>query len=318
MRIHGISVGLKGLLLAGATVGVALAQPLAARAQSADQASAPAQAAPQDARAEIDELKAEVEELAGEVADLKRGQSAQIQTIPGEIDTAIAAAKPKPSWADSTHVGGQVFADISDFNQTPAPNSKNGVGLDIKRAYLSVDHTFNSVYSANVTLDFAPNGIIAGGGTYGTGTLQGSEVVKYAYLQAHYADEFVVQVGAEKTPWIPFVDDIIGYRYIDKGIVDQNKYGNSSDWGVNVHGDFGHGLFDYSLAALEGAGYKARSLPGSRFRRPGKPQLEWLRRGRGRLLRQPEHRCSGRCADPPSVAFGLLGGLHQQQIPDRG
>lgn len=184
----------------------------------------------------------------------------QIQTIPGsvqtQINTAIAAAKPKPSWADNTRLGGEVFGDLSYISQEPRPNKINGVGFDVKRAYLSVDHAFNDVYSANVTVDLAPNGIILNGGTFGTGTLQGSEAVKYAYVQAHYADFFIVQLGAEKTPWIPFVDDVAGYRYIDKHIVDQNKYGNSSDWGANVSGSWDKGLINYSLMASDGAGYK--------------------------------------------------------------
>jgi hypothetical protein len=209
-----------------------------------------------EARAQAAEAKADAAEADAQAA---RGQlQDQIQTIPGEVQSAVAAntPKPKPSWTDGTKVGGTVFVDLSDISQTPTPNKINGVGADIKRAYVSIDHSFNSIYSANLTLDFAPNGIILNGGTFGTGTLMGSEAVKYAYAQAHYDDALIIQVGAEKTPWIPFVEDLYGYRFIDKVVVDQNKYGNSSDWGANVHGDFGHGLVDYSLSVVDGDGYK--------------------------------------------------------------
>ena len=207
-----------------------------------------------EARAQAAEAKADAAE-----ADAQEARSelqSQIQTIPSDVQSAVAANKAKPGWADSTRVGGTVYVDLSNISQTPTPNKINGTGGDIKRAYLSIDHAFSPIYSANLTLDFAPNGIILNGGTFGTGTLQGSEAVKYAFVQAKYDEGFIVQVGAAKTPWIPFVEDIYGYRYIDKVMVDDNKFGNSSDWGVNVHGDFGKGLFDYSVSVVDGAGYK--------------------------------------------------------------
>ena len=207
-----------------------------------------------EARAQSAEAKADAAEAD---AQATRNQlQAQIQTIPSDVQTAVAAVKPKSSWTDGTKVSATVFTDLSNFNQTPTPNKVNGTGVDIKRAYLIIDHQFSPIYSANLTIDFAPNGIILNGGTFGSGTLMGSEAIKYAYVQAKYADEFILQGGAEKTPWIPFVEDLYGYRYIDKVMIDQNKFGNSSDWGVNAHGDLGKGLFDYSVSVVDGAGYK--------------------------------------------------------------
>lgn len=176
----------------------------------------------------------------------------QIQTIPGEVNSAVAAVKPKPSWADNTKVGATVFSDLSNINQSPSPNAKNGTGFDVKRAYLSVDKSFNAIYSANLTADFAPgdNSFTNGG------TIVGAETIKYAYVQAAYAPELILQAGAEKTPWVPFVEDLYGYRYVDKVLIDQNKFGNSADWGVNAHGEFAHGLLGYSVMVEDGNGYK--------------------------------------------------------------
>ena len=211
-----------------------------------------------EARAQAAEAKADAAE-----ADAQEARSelqSQIQTIPGDVQSAVAANKAKPSWADGTKVGGTVYVDVSNINQTPTPNKINGTGADLKRAYLSIDHTFSPIYSANLTIDFAPfasslaPAIVAPAAA--AGTQVGAEAIKYAYVQGHYNDAFIVQVGAEKTPWIPFVEDLYGYRYIDKVMIDQNKFGNSSDWGVNVHGDFGKGLFDYSVSVVDGAGYK--------------------------------------------------------------
>ena len=192
-------------------------------------------------------------------AQAARGQlAAQIQTIPGEVDSAVAAAKPKPTWADNTQVHAQVFTDLSNINQTPNSAGhaavKDGTGVDVKRAYLGVDHQFNDIYSADLTVDLAPQDASQTLG--GTSVNQGAEAIKFAYIQAAYAKEFVVQVGSERTPWLSLADDLYGYRYIDKTVTDQNKLANSADWGVNVHGDIAGGLFQYSVAAEDGQGYK--------------------------------------------------------------
>ncbi|HLK23995.1 MAG TPA: hypothetical protein VKT30_04990 [Caulobacteraceae bacterium] len=231
------------------------------RLNDENQAVQQANAAAQAANAKADQAVADAQAMRGQL-------EAQIQTVPGEIDTAVDKAKPKPGWWDNTKVGMTIFTDLSYVHETPtnslpaaaaalgAAIKANGVDADIKRAYLSIDHQFSPVYSANVTFDFAPNGIILNGGTFGTGTLMGSEAIKYAYVQGAYSPMFIVQLGESKTPWIPFVEDIYGYRFVDKVIIDQNKFGNSSDWGANIHGDFGKGLFDYSVSVLDGAGYK--------------------------------------------------------------
>jgi hypothetical protein len=270
----------KSTLFAGAAVGVLLAVGMSSGAQAKTHKHVAHAAAPSQVSklaAEVDELKERLDQetaarqateaqvraaqdaAAAAQASAQAANSqlqAQVQTIPGAVDSAIAAAKPKPTWADNTKLGATIYADVSNISQSPRPNKINGYAADIKRAYVSIDHKFNDTYSANVTFDLAPNGIDLNGGTYGTGTTQGSEAIKYAYVQGAYAKELVVQLGAVKAPWIPFVEDIYGYRYVDKTVIDQNKFGNSSDWGLNAHGDFGGGLIDYSVSAIDGAGYK--------------------------------------------------------------
>jgi outer membrane murein-binding lipoprotein Lpp len=183
---------------------------------------------------------------------------AQIQTIPGVVSTAIAANKPKPTWADNTTVSARVFSDVSNISMSPSPKATNGTGFDIKRAYLGVDHKFNDIWSASLLVDFAPNGIDVGTGSGSAGAtpVQGSEVVKNAFIQAKFDPALVVQVGEASMPWIPFVEDVYGYRYVEKVAPDLNKVGNSADTGAFVKGSFAGGIFNYAVAAVDGAGYK--------------------------------------------------------------
>ncbi len=93
-------------------------------------------------------------------------------------------------------------------------------------------------------------------GPYAAGTPQGTEVVKNAFIRAKYDRAFVVELGASSMPWIPFVEDIYGQRYVEKTLTDTNKVANSADWGAFVHGEFLDGILGYSFAAVDGAGYK--------------------------------------------------------------
>jgi outer membrane murein-binding lipoprotein Lpp len=228
----------------------------------------------QAAQAEADQAKAEAQAAHAQLAE-------QIQVIPGEVQSAVAANKPKPSWADNTQITGTFFGNLSNISQSPGATNNsaadavgtkaNGTGFDVKRAYLGVNHQFDDTYSASLLVDFASGGNANVGGVSTTaastftpgaavantpGTLVGAEVLKNAFIQAKYDPALIIQVGEASTPWIPFAEGIYGERYVEKTLVDLNKFGNSADWGVFAHGDLASGLFSYSVAAIDGAGYK--------------------------------------------------------------
>lgn len=221
-------------------------------------------------QAEIDALKAQVEMLterlnaqeavqqqtqataqaAAQKAEAAQvAADAQIKTIPTEVQTAVAALpKPKPGWADNTKVGGRVFADVSNISQKSdgVPQKANGTNFDIKRFYISIDHKFSDVWSANLTTD--ANYIGADGET--------QLYIKKAYLQAKFSDALAVRLGSADLPWVPFIEGVYGYRYVENTLIDRTKFGTSADWGVHAFGSFGDGLVNYAVSAVNGNGYK--------------------------------------------------------------
>jgi len=214
--------------------------------------------------------------------------SAKADTALAHADAAQkAAAHPAVpeavKWAAGTTIGGQVFVNASNIyfatRQSTGAYSRstnNGTGLDVKRVYLTVDHTFNKVFSADVTLDAsnvvgntsyyantnAQNSTPATSSGVATTTNSSQSVVgkglfvKYAYLQAKLNPAFTVRVGSAPTSWIPYIDGITGTRYIDQGLVERDKFGNSADWGVHVLGDLLGGHVSYQVSAVDGAGYR--------------------------------------------------------------
>ncbi len=211
----------------------------------------------------INALEAQQQQTAAAAAAAQQAaqsaQAAQVQAdteikrIPGEVQTAVAALpKPKPGWESSTSVNGRMYYDITSITEksdgvTPSP-ARNGVNFDIKRFYVGIDHKFNDTFSANITTDFTYDGAVGATQIY----------IKKAYLQAKLSDAMVFRLGSTDLPWVPFVEDIYGYRYVENVMIDRDKFGTSADWGVHVSGKVPAGMvtFNYALAAVNGAGYK--------------------------------------------------------------
>jgi hypothetical protein len=214
---------------------------LDAQAQAQQQTSAQAAAAQtQAAAAQTQAVAAQTQAQAAQ---------SQIETIPGEVKSEVAAATPKPGWWANTTVGGRVFADVSGINNfsngVRQPNS--GVDYDIKRFYLIFDHKFNDVFSANLTTDF----------TYDSGPAAATQLfIKKAWLQAKVNDALIFRAGANDLPWVPFVENLYGYRFVENTLIDRTKFGTSTDWGLHAFGSLADGIVSYQVSVIDGEGFK--------------------------------------------------------------
>jgi hypothetical protein len=155
----------------------------------------------------------------------------------------------KAAVPESTTVGARIFADFSYIDQTAdgIKTPASGVGVDVKRGYLIVTHTFDAHWSANVTTDF----------NYSSSTGETQLFIKKAYLSGKVSDAFTATLGSYDLPWVPFVENLYGYRYVEKLMVDRLNFGTTADWGVNANGKLGSGgLFNYSVSVINGNGFK--------------------------------------------------------------
>ena len=169
---------------------------------------------------------------------------------PLPADIAQHPDAPEQS-SDSTRIGGTIFIDFTSLDQTSngRKTPASDTSLDVKRFYLSLDQRFNDVWSANLTTD----------ANYASATGESEFFVKKAYVQGAFSRLATLRVGAASTPWIPFVEDWYGYRFVEKLLVDRLKFGTSADWGLHLLGD--SGMFDYQVSAVTGAGYRNPSRP---------------------------------------------------------
>ena len=175
-----------------------------------------------------------------------------------------AASTPPPvQLAASTQFRALAYFNESTIHQTAngAPVPSEGVGFNIKRLYLGVDHQFNPMISASVLTDIrnvvgsSSNGNNAGNAPNLTVPVGRALYLKNAYLQARFDPAFIVRLGAAGLPWISFVESQYGYRHIENTLVDRVKAGYTADWGVHVLGSVAHDVLSYQISATDGSGY---------------------------------------------------------------
>ncbi|HEY2346673.1 MAG TPA: carbohydrate porin [Xanthomonadaceae bacterium] len=209
---------------------------------------------------EIADLKNALANVEAKVGELEQRTDAQsdvnvqtAQSVSSLQDTAKKTDKLEKIVNDTT-VGGRVFVDISDLDKKTTnlktgavtKGSTNGDGLDVKRGYLTVNHSFNDIWSASLTTDF----------NYVSADSETQLFIKNLYVQGKFDDAFIFRAGAIPMAWIPFAENWYGYRYVENTLIDRLKFGNSADWGLSASGKLGGGMFDYAAAAVNGGGYK--------------------------------------------------------------
>lgn len=167
------------------------------------------------------------------------------------VAAMVAATLGFPTMAsadESTVVNGKMFADVTSFDLSNdgVDSAANGFGIDVKRFYLGVTHNFDDIWSVNITSDF----------NYVGNDGETQIYVKKGYVQAKLSDAFVARVGSADLPWVPFVEDLYGYRFVENVIIDRLKFGTSADWGLHAGGKVAEGKFNYAASVINGAGYK--------------------------------------------------------------
>lgn len=213
--------------------------------------------------ARIDQLEEEIHELKAQQAAAQAAPApsdavsqAQFEALQNQVYEQQASTQSlvKSSWWSNTKISGRIYWDITNIDASgkvagaKVKSNQDGFNYDIKRAYLMIDHKFNDTWSANVTTDV----------TY-DGTTKASQLfLKKAYVQGTFAPWFTVRAGAADLPWVPFVEGIYGYRYVENTLIDRTKFGTSADWGAHILGtfDLGGPTLGYAVSATNGFGYK--------------------------------------------------------------
>jgi len=145
-------------------------------------------------------------------------------------------------------VGGKIFADLTNLDETENDTkiAPSGTGVDVTRFYIIVNEKFDDMWSANITTDASYS---SGGGAVDV-------FIKKAYLQYSLPDSkaLFARLGSADLPWIPFVEDLYGYRYVEHVLTDRLHFGTSADWGLHAGGAIDGA--SYAVSVVNGNGYK--------------------------------------------------------------
>lgn len=164
--------------------------------------------------------------------------------------TAMADVVTVHSKWGTTTIQGKTYFDGSYINSRSAgsKNSDSGYGFDVKRFYLTFNQQFNKMFSARFRTDVESGGDTKHPGAYNV-------YVKNAWVKAQLIPSLALQAGIADLPWVPYVEDLYGYRYVEHVLIDRANYGTSADIGVQALGKVADGKIDYQLAVVNGGGY---------------------------------------------------------------
>ncbi|MBE2291854.1 MAG: carbohydrate porin [Xanthomonadales bacterium] len=209
-------------------------------------------------KAALAQLQAQQAELVARVAELETRTDAQSDVNIEQAKTnesVVPAVDSLKKLVNDTKVGGRIFFDVTSRTEevNGVRTNNTGTGFDVTRMYLSVDHKFDNVWSANLTSDAQ---YLSFGSGAGANQAHSVEVfIKKAYVQAKWSDALFMRVGAADTPWVPFVEKYYGMRYVNGVLYDRLSYGTSADWGLHIGGETAGG-FNYAAAIINGRGYR--------------------------------------------------------------
>ena len=193
------------------------------------------------------------------------GRGADGETVVAENETALdlylfrhdlpAYDRPTPQKTPAatpafpkTTIGGRVYADATSKDNkdegTGSKSADSGVGVDVKRFYFTVNHDFDTMWSAQFQTDIGDQG-----------AKRYDVFVKKAYIQAKLDNAAIFRLGAADTPWIPFVEGIQGQRYLEQTITDSLGFGTSAEWGLHFLGKAVGNKLGYAFTIGNGKGY---------------------------------------------------------------
>lgn len=150
--------------------------------------------------------------------------------------------------AGELKLSGKIFSDftfkqnVDDATNETMPDS--GVGLDVKRFYLTAEYTYDEHLSARFRTDIGDKG-----------AKRFDVFVKHAYVQLKLSPALWLRAGAADLPWVPWGEDRNGLRYVENELLDRTGFGTSADWGLHVGGETQKGLLSYQVSVVNGRGY---------------------------------------------------------------
>ena len=133
---------------------------------------------------------------------------------------------------ESGTLSGTVFGDYYWIPQHHNEGLEGNNGFWFRRIYLTYEQDLGSSFSTRVRLEMSSAGDFSSDSDL-------APVVKDAYLKWAANDQHEVYVGISSTPTFGLVEDVWGYRDMEKSPLDLQDFDSSRDFGIAAKGTFG-------------------------------------------------------------------------------
>jgi len=144
---------------------------------------------------------------------------------------------------------GYMFGDYYYVLKYHNPEIKDQRGFWFRRIYLTYDNEMDGHFATRLRLEMSNEGDFATSNAM-------TPFVKDAYLQ-YKIENHVFSFGISQTPALSTVENIWGYRYLEKIPLDLYRMASSRDFGVAAAGRIDNsGLFGYHVMLSNGSGNK--------------------------------------------------------------
>ena len=171
--------------------------------------------------------------------------------------SATTQAQTPPEWLERTTLSGYVFGDAYHFSSDDEDvDGENGFWF--RRMYLTIDSELSESLSARLRFE------VNSPGDFTTSTNL-EPYVKSAYLRWSSSGRDLY-VGLTDTPTWGTVEDVWGYRFVEKTPLDLHRLGTSADVGVALQGAFDgeSNRFRYNVMLGNGSGTRSETDSGKK------------------------------------------------------
>ena len=163
-------------------------------------------------------------------------------------------------FANDTRISGLFFGDYYYVNQHHQQNLVGKNGFWIRRIYLTLDRNLSTAFAVRLRLEMNHPGFTAGGPGAGSAV----PFVKDAYLK-YSSGSTAVLLGISPSPTFARIEQLWGYRAVEKTPVDLQKMGSSRDFGLAIRGRFASDSpLGYHIMIGNGAGAKSDANSGKK------------------------------------------------------
>ncbi len=174
------------------------------------------------------------------------------------IALSSTSALAQVNVGEDATIKGTVFGDFYYISNNHNPDLKGNNGFWLRRIYFTYEHRISDRFSSRLRLEMSSPG------DFITDTKL-EPAVKDAYLKWSKNSQSIY-AGISSTPTWGLVEDLWGYRAVEKSPLDLQKMGSSRDLGLSIKGKLGTGeKFGYHFMFGNGNSNKSELNKGKKF-----------------------------------------------------